>query len=80
MSSRNPFPGPYNSKMLATLQGAFDATWVEIQTNESFRDLPKDEELRTPLSKRLVTLAGEGVTDSAQLRRLALKSLPVNAE
>jgi flagellar basal body rod protein FlgG len=63
--------------MLATLQNAFDATWVEIQTNEPLRDFTKDGELRTRLSKKLVTLAGEGVTDAAQLRRLALKSLPL---
>ena len=76
MSSRNPFPGPYNSKMLATLQGAFDATWVEIQTNESFRDLPKDEELRIPLSKKLVILAGEGVTDSCSAPETGFEKPP----
>jgi hypothetical protein len=74
MGSRNPFPGSYNSKLLARLQDAFIATWADIQANDPARDFAKDEELRTLLSKKLLALAGEGIIDVARLRRLALQS------
>jgi hypothetical protein len=70
MGSRNPFRGSYNSKMLALLQEAFVATLADLPTSA---DGPRDSELREFLARKLISLADEGVTDVAELKRLALE-------
>jgi hypothetical protein len=71
MGSRNPFPGSYNSKMLAILQEAFTATLADLKTTRC----GDDEAMQRLLGRRLIDLADEGITDAAELRRLALKGL-----
>ncbi len=65
----------YDSKMHEALDQAFDATWAVLRTRDPFRDLERDEELRTVLSQKLTALAADGVTDPIELREWALESL-----
>jgi hypothetical protein len=77
MGSPNP---PFNSydhdpKTLEALGQAFDATWVEVQARDPFRDFERDSELKTTISEKLSTLAADGMTDPIELREWALESL-----
>jgi hypothetical protein len=78
MGSPNPFPGSYNSQMLAVLQAAFDAAWAELRTLNAVRDAAREKELRILLSKRIIALANEGITDAVTLRKLAMQSVRLN--
>jgi hypothetical protein len=80
MGSPNPFPGSYNSQMLAELQAAFDAAWAELRTLNPSRDATMGEELRILLSKRSIALADEGITDAVTLRKLAMQSVRLNLQ
>jgi hypothetical protein len=74
MGSKNPPVNLYDPAMLATVEQAFDSTWVVLQTRYPFRDFERDSELKTALSQKLLTLAAEGVTDPVELREWALES------
>ena len=74
MGSKNPPVNLYDPAMLATVEQAFDSTWVVLQTRYPFRDFERDSELKTALSQKLLTLAAEGVTDPIELREWALES------
>jgi hypothetical protein len=77
MGSRNPPPDSYDHdpKTLEALGQAFDATWVELQARDPFRDFERDSELKTAISEKLAMLAADGVTDPIELREWALESL-----
>jgi hypothetical protein len=77
MGSRSPPPNSYDHdpKTLEALGQAFDATWVEVQTRDPFRDLERDSELKAAISEKLSLLAADGVTDPIELREWALESL-----
>ena len=77
MGSRNPPSDSYDhdSKTLEALGQAFDATWVELQARDPFRDFERDSELKTAISEKLAMLAADGVTDPIELREWALESL-----
>ena len=60
--------------MLATMEQAFDSTWVVLQARYPFRDFERDSELKTALGQELFTLATEGVTDPIELREWDLES------
>jgi hypothetical protein len=47
-----------------------------LQARDPFRDLERDSELRSALSRQLKKLASDGVTDPIELREWALESLP----
>ena len=74
MGSRNPIP-LYDPRMLEALGQAFDATWVEVQARDPYRDFERDDELKTAISQKLSMLAADGVTDPIELREWALESL-----
>ena len=74
MGSKNPPVNLYDPAMLATVEQAFDSTWVVLRTRYPFRDFERDSELKTALSQKLLTLAAEGVTDPVELREWALES------
>jgi hypothetical protein len=74
MGSKNPPVNLYDPAMLATVEQAFDSTWVVLQTRYPFRDFERDSELKTALSQKLLTLAAEGVTDPVELREWAVES------
>jgi hypothetical protein len=77
MGSRNPLPDLYDldAKTLEALGQAFDATWVELQARDPFRDFERDAELKTLISEKLSMLAADGVTDPIELREWSLESL-----
>ena len=75
MGSLNPYVDLYDPKTLKALAQAFDATWVEVQARDPFRDFERDLELKTALNQKLVALANDGVTDPIELREWALESL-----
>ena len=68
MGSKNP------PAMLATMEQAFDSTWVVLQARYPFRDFERDWDLKTALGQELFTLTTEGVTDPIELREWALES------
>ena len=71
MGSRNP--PPTRSNTLRALRQAFNATWVEVQARDPFRDLERDSELKTAISQKLSMLAADGVIDPIELREWALE-------
>jgi hypothetical protein len=73
LGSKNPPINLYDPAMLATVEHAFDSTWVVLQARYPFRDFERDSDLRTALSQKLLTLAAEGVTDPVELREWALE-------
>jgi hypothetical protein len=77
MGSRNPLSNScdHDPKMLEALRQAFDATWVDVQARDPFRDFDRDSELKTAISEKLSMLAADGVTDPFELREWALESL-----
>jgi len=75
MGSLNPQVDLYDPKTLKALAQAFDATWVEVQARDPFRDFERDLDLKTALNQKLVALANDGVTDPIELREWALESL-----
>ena len=74
MGSKNPPINLYDPAMLATMEQAFNSTWVVLQARYPFRDFERDSELKTALGQELFTLATEGVTDPIELREWALES------
>ena len=74
MGSKNPPINLYDPAMLATMEQAFDSTWVVLQARYPFRDFERDSELKTALGQKLFTLATDGVTDPIELREWALES------
>ena len=74
MSPQNPFDDP---KLLTALAQAFESTWLAMQAHEPPLDADRATELSVEISRKLVELAADGVTDPAQLRRLTLESLPL---
>jgi len=75
MGSLDPQVDLYDPKTLKALAQAFDATWVEVQARDPFRDFERDLDLKTALNQKLVALANDGVTDPIELREWALESL-----
>ena len=73
MGSKNPPINFYDPALLATVEQAFDSTWVVLQARHPFRDFERDWELKTALGQELFTLATEGVTDPIELREWALE-------
>jgi len=72
----DPLPNWSNPVLLAALEQAFDATWPVIRAHEAGNDKGRMAELSMSLSRRLVELAADGVTDPQELRRLALETFP----
>jgi hypothetical protein len=66
-----------DGEKIAAVEEAFDATWAVIQTHEPDRDLKYDCERMAALSQKLGELVLDGVTDPAELRRLALEAWPL---
>jgi hypothetical protein len=78
MYAQNPPIDPYDPKTLDALGQAFDATWLVLQARNPFRDFESDSELKSVLSRKLMTLAADGVTDPIELREWALEGLLLN--
>ena len=67
------FPVDDNDPTLLALEQAFHDVWTVLAAHEPYRD--RTEELRMELSRTLMVLAANGVTDLAELRRLGFRSL-----
>jgi hypothetical protein len=80
MSSSNPPFGFFDPDMLATLEQTFNATWPVLEAHEPFLDSEKEAELKLGLSRTLVALVAEGVTDADRLRKFALERLPLTPQ
>jgi hypothetical protein len=74
MSPQNPFDDP---KLVTELAHTFESIWLVMRAHEPLLDADRAKELSIEISRKLVELAADGVTDPAQLRRLALESLPL---
>ena len=75
MRPQNPFDNP---KLLIELAQAFESIWLVIRAHEPLLDADRAKELSIKISRKLVELAADGVTDPAQLRKLTLESLPLS--
>ena len=75
MSPHNPFDNP---KLLSELAQAFESIWLVMCAHEPLLDAERAQELSIEISRKLVELAADGVTDPVQLRRLTLGSLPLS--
>jgi len=75
MSPQNPFDNP---KLLIKLAQAFESVWLVMCAHEPLLDADRAKELSIEVSRKLVELAANGVTDPVQLRRLTLESLPLS--
>jgi hypothetical protein len=75
MSPQNPFDNP---KLLIELAQAFESIWLVMSAHEPLLDGDRAKELSIEVSRKLVELAADGVTDRVQLRRLTLESLPLS--
>ena len=80
MSSKNPPFGFFDPDMLATLERTFNATWPVLEAHEPFLDSEREAELKLGLSRTLVALVAEGVTDADRLRKFALERLPLMSQ
>jgi hypothetical protein len=75
MSPQNPFEDP---KLVTELAQTFESIWLVMRAHEPLVDADRAKELSIEISRKLVELAANGVTDPAQLRRLTLESLPLS--
>ena len=75
MSPHNPFDDP---KLVTELAQAFKSIWLVMRAHDPLLDADRAVDLSVEISRKLVELAAAGVTDPAQLRRLALESLPLS--
>jgi hypothetical protein len=75
MSPQNPFDDP---KLVTELAHTFESIWLVMRAHEPLLDADRAKELSIEISRKLVELAADGVTDPAQLRRLTLESLPLS--
>jgi hypothetical protein len=75
MGSKKPPRIFFDSALRSTVEQAFDATWTVLQARDPFRDFEQDYELKTALSRKLMGLAADGVTDPIELREWALEGL-----
>jgi hypothetical protein len=69
------FPVDDNDPTLLALEQAFHDVWTVLAAHEPYRDRTEDHERRMELSRTLMVLAANGVTDLAELRRLGFRSL-----
>ena len=70
MSPHNPFDDP---KLVTELAQAFESIWLVMRAHDPLLDADRAKDLSIEISRKLVELAAAGVTDPAQLRRLALE-------
>jgi hypothetical protein len=73
MGSRNPPTNLFDPNTIEALGQALNATWLQVQARDPFRDFERDSELKTAISQKLSMLAADGVTDPIELREWALE-------
>jgi hypothetical protein len=75
MSPQNLFDNP---KLVVELAQAFESVWLVMCAHEPLLEADRAKQLSIEISRKLVELAADGVTDPVQLRRLTLRSLPLS--
>lgn len=77
MAQKSPteLPDPI---VFSAIEQAFDTAWLTICEREPSQSKQRTNELATELSRKLVALVADGVTDPAELRRLALESFQLS--
>jgi hypothetical protein len=75
MSPQNLFDDP---KLVTELAQTFESIWLVMRAHEPLVDADRVKELSSEISRKLVELAADGVTDPAQLRKRTLESLPLS--
>jgi hypothetical protein len=75
MSPQNLFDNP---KLVVELAQAFESVWLVMCAHEPLLEADRAKQLSIEISRKLVELAADGVTDPVQLRRLTLGSLPLS--
>ena len=63
MNPQNPFDDP---KLVTELAQTFDSIWLVMRAHEPFLDANRAKELSIEISRKLVELAADGVTDPTQ--------------
>jgi hypothetical protein len=71
----NILSGDHDDPTLFAIKQAFYDVWTVLAAHEPYRDRTQDDERKMELSRTLMVLAANGVTDIAELRRLGFKSL-----
>jgi hypothetical protein len=77
MAQRDPLSDLYDPEMLAVMEQAFNATWAVLEAHDISHDQTKNDELRMALSRIIVALVAQGVTDPGWLRKMALECMPL---
>ena len=67
----------YSPEVLAAVQQAFDAVWTTLYSNVEGEMQRK--ELSIKLSRTLIEMAANGVTDSKELWRSAVETMALSA-
>ncbi len=75
MGDRNPRLGLYDPATLEALGQAYNAAWLVLRARDPFRDFERDSDLKAALSRKLLALAANGVTDAVELREGAVEGL-----
>ena len=78
MATRLDFPGNFSSEVVKALEGAFQDVWSLLQAHDS-PETDASKDLSIALSRTLVALAADGITDRQELRRKALVQLVLSA-
>jgi hypothetical protein len=74
MASQYPVDD-HDHPTLFALERAFDDVWTVLTAHEPYRDRTEDHERKIELSRTLMVFVANGVTETAELLRLGLKSL-----
>ena len=74
MSITTQLPDSYSPSVLDAIEQAFISVWETLYAHVS-SDNRQSEELKIQLSRTLVALASDGITDPRELRRKALESM-----
>jgi hypothetical protein len=77
MAQRDPLSDLYDPEMLAVMEQAFNSTWAVLEAHDISHDQTNNDELRMALSRIIVALVAQGVTDPGWLRKMALESMPL---
>ena len=80
MGSKSPPRIFHDPALRSAVEQAFEATWTVLQARNPLRDFEQDNESKTALSRKLMGLAVDGVTDPIELREWALEASLDNAE
>jgi hypothetical protein len=69
----------YGPELLAAIDIAYEAVWTTV-CMQGLSDAAQSAELKVKLSRTLVALASQGVSDPQELRRLALESMGLTSQ